>query len=310
MQRNDVEFDSAGTRCAAWLYRPVSEQKPAPAVVLAHGFSGVREARLDAYAERFTQAGFATLAFDYRHFGASDGEPRQLLDIDRQLDDWRAAIAYMRGLHGIDPERTALWGTSFSAGHVMMLAADDQSIAAVVAQVPFADGRVSAPGARTRDGLRALATGWRDQLGARLGRQPRMIAAARPRGSVAAMPIDGAEEGIRAMLPPNSSWRNEVAARIVPRVVNYRPGWRAAEIKCPILFCLCDHDDVTPVKPALRAARATPNAEVKRYPLGHFDIYRGDAFEQAVADQTEFLVRHLVSGQRGPGAIQPQSASV
>jgi dienelactone hydrolase len=86
MQRSDVTFESAGTRCAAWLYRPVeSGGGPAPCVVLAHGFSGVRDQRLDAYAERFAQAGLAALVFDYRYFGDSDGEPRQLLDIRRQL---------------------------------------------------------------------------------------------------------------------------------------------------------------------------------------------------------------------------------
>src|ERR1035441_8186503 len=107
---------------------------------MAHGWTGVREQRLDAYAERFAAAGLAALVFDYRHFGASGGEPRQLLDIGRQLADWRAAIAYVRGLEGIDPERIALWGSSFSGGHVIELAARDHRIAAVVAQMPFVDG--------------------------------------------------------------------------------------------------------------------------------------------------------------------------
>ena len=113
MSRTDTAFRSDGGTCAAWLYRPAGDG-PHPIVVMAHGFSGVREQRLDAYAERFAEAGLAVLVFDYRHFGASDGEPRQLLSIPRQLADWRAAIAYARSLDGIDPKRVALWGTSFS----------------------------------------------------------------------------------------------------------------------------------------------------------------------------------------------------
>ena len=70
-----------------------------PGVVLAHGWTGVREQRLDAYAERFAGAGLAALVFDYRHFGASSGEPRQLLDVKRELADWQAAIA-LRPLTG------------------------------------------------------------------------------------------------------------------------------------------------------------------------------------------------------------------
>ena len=78
--------------------------------------------------------------FDYRCLGSSEGEPRQLYDNKAQLEDWRAAIAYARGHDQVDPESIALWGTSTSGGHVVQLAAEDARIAAVVAQVPFADG--------------------------------------------------------------------------------------------------------------------------------------------------------------------------
>jgi cephalosporin-C deacetylase-like acetyl esterase len=74
--------------------------------------------------------------FDYRHFGASTGEPRQLLDIARQLDDYRAVIGWARGLDGVDPERIVLWGSSFSGGHALALAAADARIAAVISQAP------------------------------------------------------------------------------------------------------------------------------------------------------------------------------
>lgn len=114
MPRGDVHFESSGIRCAAWHYQPEDGDEAAPCVVMAHGFSATRELRLDAYAERFAAAGFACLVFDYRHFGASEGAPRQLLDIERQLADWRAAIAYARSLRGVDPERIALWGSSFA----------------------------------------------------------------------------------------------------------------------------------------------------------------------------------------------------
>ena len=74
MERTDVTFDSGGEACAAWLYRPEGTgDSAAPCVVMAHGFGGVKEARLDAYAERFAAAGMAALVFDYRHFGARGG---------------------------------------------------------------------------------------------------------------------------------------------------------------------------------------------------------------------------------------------
>jgi len=118
---DDVTFRSGDADCAAWLYRP---DGATACVVMGHGLSAVRDQRLPAYAERFAAAGLAVLLFDYRHFGASAGEPRQLLDIGRQLDDWRAAIAYARTRYG----RVALFGSSFAGGHVLQLASEDDAI--------------------------------------------------------------------------------------------------------------------------------------------------------------------------------------
>ena len=220
MQRLDVGFPSGEETCAAWLYVPDGDGR-VPGVVLAHGWTGVREQRLDAYAERFAGAGLAALVFDYRHFGASSGEPRQLLDVKRELADWQAAIAFVRSRAEIDPGRVALWGTSFSGGHVIETAGRDRQIAAVVAQVPFADGLRNLPSLGWALALRLIAAGLRDQLGAAFGRPPQMVASVGPPGSVAVMTTPDAEPGFRAIDPRGSTWRNEAAARIALRVGSY-----------------------------------------------------------------------------------------
>jgi dienelactone hydrolase len=130
--RTDVTLQG---EVAAWLYRP---DGATGCVVMGHGLSAVRDQRLPAYAERFAQAGLAALLFDYRHFGASAGEPRQLIDIERQLEDWRTAFAYARGLDGI--ERVGLFGSSFGGGHALEIASEEPAVAAVVAQCPMTDG--------------------------------------------------------------------------------------------------------------------------------------------------------------------------
>jgi dienelactone hydrolase len=169
-ERHDTTFDSGGWRCAAWLYEPEGDG-PFPCVVMAHGWSGVREQRLDAYAERFADAGYAVVVFDYRHFGASQGQPRQLLDIGRQLADWTAAVAFARSRTNVDPERVVLWGSSFSGGHVQHIAARDHRVAAAIAQVPFADGLRNLPSLGVGLSLRLTLAGIRDQVGALLGRR-------------------------------------------------------------------------------------------------------------------------------------------
>src|SRR5450759_2826878 len=109
--RDDVTFASSDGHCAAWLYRPRGNHLP-PIIVMGHGFGAVRELRLDAYAERFAEAGYAVLVFDYRHFGASSGEPRELLDLSRQHEDWRSALVYARSLDWIEGSQVIAWGSS------------------------------------------------------------------------------------------------------------------------------------------------------------------------------------------------------
>src|SRR6266508_954908 len=108
--RLDVAFPSSGDECRAWLFLPDAERPPL--VILGHGLGATREYGLEPFARRFADAGIAALVFTYRHFGDSGGQPRQLLDIERQLGDWAAALAYARSLDGIDRDRIALWGTS------------------------------------------------------------------------------------------------------------------------------------------------------------------------------------------------------
>lgn len=292
-QREDVEFASGSDRISAWLYRPPGDG-PAPLLVMAHGLGAVRTMRLDAYAERFSAAGYACLVFDYRNFGDSGGRPRQVLDVRLQLDDWAAATGFARTLPGVDPDRIALWGTSFAGGHVIATAARLPGIAAAVAQCPFTDGfasfrTIGSPVVAARITARAL----RDAAGARLGKAPVLIPAAGKPGSVALMSTPDAYSGYLALVPDGADFPNEVSARIALQVSTYRPGRRTADIACPILFCVCEADSVAPAATTLRHAAKAPRGEVKLYPEGHFAIYVGEAFERAVGDQIAFLDKHL-----------------
>jgi len=290
-ERLDVRFTSAGVQCGAWLYLP--DGGPAPVIVMAHGLGGVRGMRLDAYAERFCDAGYACLVFDYRHFGDSAGQPRQLLDIDRQLDDWAAAIAYARSLKTVDHSRVVLWGTSFGGGHVIVAAARDRDIAAVVSQCPFTDGPASVLAMSPWTAAKVTAVALRDALGARFGHQPVMVATSGPPGSTALMAAPDAEPGYLGLVPVMAPFSNQVAARIALGITTHVPGRKAADVNCPILFCVCETDSVAPAKATLRHVRKAPLGEIKLYPEGHFDIYVADAFERVVADQIRFLSTHL-----------------
>jgi uncharacterized protein len=300
VRRYDLTFESRGTRCDAWLYRPHA-RAPVPCVVMAHGFDGVREQRLDAYAECFAAAGLAALVFDYRGFGASEGNPRQLFHNKGQLADWRAAIACARALEdAVDPTRIALWGTSTSAGHVVQLAGEDDRIAAVVAQIPLVDGLAQLRATPIWQSIRLLWAGLRDRVRALAGRDLK-IPAAGPPDALAAVTSPDALSGLARMTPPGSTWRNEVLARFTLTTAFYRPGRWARRVSCPLLVCLADGDLVIPLKPALKLVRAFGHAELRRYPIGHFAMYTGKGFERAVSHQTGFLCRCLAGGlDHGP----------
>ncbi|MFI4992578.1 MAG: alpha/beta hydrolase [Solirubrobacterales bacterium] len=308
---SSVGFDSGGVRCAGVhlpgqgdFFTGVDGRRPC--VVLGHGLGGTIDSGLLPFSERFAAAGLDALAFDYRHFGLSDGEPRQLLSAARQLEDYAAAIAFARSLEGVDPDRIVVWGSSYSGGHVVPVASRDGRICAVIAQVPNMDGmaallhlaRYAGPGQLAR----LVLAGVRDLVASLRGRPPVMIPLVGPPGSTGAMTSPDAEPGYRAIA--GSTWRNEATARVALSTGAYRPGLQAGQLPCPILVQIADRDTIAPVKAAQDAAwRATGRAEVRTYPIGHFDIYTGEPFERAIADQLHFLRRHAgVSSRTRPAA--------
>jgi dienelactone hydrolase len=290
--RHDVAFDSDGDDCAAWLFLPDGVESP-PLVILGHGLGATREMGLDAFAERFAQAGIAALAFTYRYFGDSGGQPRQLLSIKRQLADWDAAIAHAKSRTDVDGSRIAVWGSSFGGGHAIIVAARHPELRAAVSQCPFTDGIASARALGPMGTMRLLPTVARDVIAGATGNDPVRVAVAGLPGHQALMTAPDALPGYQALVPQGVTFVNEVAARVAPTITRHRPGRVAKDVRMPILFCICEHDSVTPPERTIAYARTAPQGEIKTYAAGHFDIYLGAPFEAVVADQTEFLDRHL-----------------
>jgi uncharacterized protein len=134
-----VEFKSKGTKIRGVLRLP-DGAGPHPLLVMAGGWCYVKEIVMPTYAERFAAIGCATLRFDYRGLGESEGEPRQHLDPWAQLEDYRNALSFAATLPRIDKERLGVWGISYSGGHALILAAIDPRVKCAVGNIPVIDG--------------------------------------------------------------------------------------------------------------------------------------------------------------------------
>lgn len=300
----ETTFTSRGTRCSAWHLGAASDaltaERGRPCVVMAHGFGATRDSGLLPFAQRFAAAGCDVLLFDYRGFGTSDGtrDPRLAQDVHhlRHRADYHAAVAHARSLPGVDRERIVLWGSSYSGGHVVAVAARDGRVAAVVSQGAAMDGLAALREILRRAGpgplLGLTAHGLRDLARALLRRPPHRIGVFGPPGATAAITAPDAEAGYSSITGP--SFRNTMRARGVLRIPLNRPVAAAPRLRAPLLVVVAARDSIAPPAAVRRAAaRAGAGAEVLELPCGHFDIYTGVHFERSVTAQVSFLARNL-----------------
>src|SRR6056297_2406985 len=289
--RDDVDFESDGTRCAGWLYTPEGTARP-PVVVMAHGFAGERTFGLEAYAEAFVARGYAVFLFDYRGFGESGGEPRGLVDPARQVADWEAAVDHVRRLDGVDGGQMALWGVSLSGGHVVEVAAGDPHVRAVVAQVPFLDGRAVTRAGGVGHALKGTVAGVRDLVRKYTFRAPYRVPVVADPDEFAVMNSPGARRGVLDMVPDPKTWDNAVPARTLLHVPFYRPVASAGEVDCPVLLVAGREDEVVPASSVESAVDEFDDATLLSLPMGHFDGFDA-AFDELVAHEATFLDEHL-----------------
>lgn len=290
------DFTSKGVRCAGTLYLPDGKGLP-PVVIMAHGLGAERAFRLPAFAARFAAAGIAAFVFDYRNFGDSDGEPRNLISPRRHIADWLAAIAHVRSLQNVDVSRVALWGSSFSGGHVVVAAAKSKGIAGIVSQVPFVNGPSLFRLFSFSFLMSATINGIRDLLRILTFRTPHLVPIVGKPDTFALMNTPDSWDGYTGLIPKGSAWKNECPARICLTIIGYRPIAFALKVACPALFVIAERDSLVDWKDVVKTADRMKNSEKMVLTSGHFEPYTGGLFEKVAARETEFLKKALSSGR-------------
>jgi fermentation-respiration switch protein FrsA (DUF1100 family) len=305
--RQDVELEGhGGVTLRGWLDLPEPGDGSGAGVVMAHGFSAVKEMRLDRFAEAFSAAGIAVLTYDHRNLGASDGEPRQQINPWAQARDYRAAIGWLAGRPEVDPERIGIWGSSYSGGEVMVVAACDDRVKAVVANVPFA----GLPGVDYSDPSEVesrfvrLRAALLDESGAGPADTEQM-----PMGPMAVVVEPGDDRP--AFLPqPEASeyfllyaeggpepgrWRNEVTVVSMFSDPPWDPGVCAGFIApTPLLMVVATQDYLADTAVTVASwDRAGEPKELVMVEGHHFVPYEGAGFDQAAGAAARFFTRHL-----------------
>jgi pimeloyl-ACP methyl ester carboxylesterase len=287
-----VDFLCRGIRCAAWLTLP-SGPGPHPAVVLVHGLGATHDMMLAQYEQHFAAAGIATLAFDYRNTGSSDGQPRQHISTREQRHDVVAALDHLKSRSEIDCARIGLWGTSLGGMNVVRVAAARNDVAVAVVQCPIVHG----PGAARRLGLlaalRLTPAIAEDLLRVVAKRGRRYVPIVGAPGSFAMVTVAGAESGWNSTVPPGGVFDNRIAAADAVAMLTTSATRNAGRIDAPLLVCVCDRENLMDPAYAALVARRARRGVARHYDSNHFAIYHPPLVARVLADQTAFLQEHL-----------------
>ena len=302
--RRDVTFPSQELACAGWLYVPddLQDDEQRPAIVMAHGFSAVKEMYLSNFAEKFEEAGFVVLVFDYRYFGDSEGEPRGRLIPAEQQEDYKNAITWVSQLPEVDPNHIGIWGSSYSGGHVLYLASFDKRIKAAVAQVPLVNGWGNAQRLMRPDVfgefLEAVA---QDRTARYTEGEGASVPVVAPEGEPSALPTPESYEWFThagETVAPN--WRNEVSLESMEAFLEYDPAGNIHLISpTPLLMVVAEKDTLTPTDMAIAAyERALEPKKLVIIEGGkHFDAYTEPGLSQAAPPAVEWFEQYLMGRQ-------------
>ena len=296
--RKDITFDSKGLKCRGWLYTPddIDTNQKVPTIIMAHGVSAVKEQALPGYAERFAEAGFVTLLFDYRFFGSSDGEPRCQLFPLEMVEDYRNAITWVCEQTNVDADRIGVWGTSFSGGLATYIGTFDKRVKAVVAQVP---SLTNAESRRSTDPAKWDSVGaflLEDRIARYRTRAVNYMKVVAPEGEPCILPGAESYEAFMELKTNAPNWRNEVTLESLEKVREFDPVSLIHLMAPTALLVIAAEQDSLISLDAVMAAyeRATNPKELIVHPIKHFDIYKDPWLTTAANDAIAWFKQHLV----------------
>lgn len=261
--------------------------KKCPVIVMAHGLGGTKEMWLDRYAETFAAHGYACLLFDYRNYGESGGNKRQLVNVKDQLTDWNNAIDFIKKDKRIDKNKILIFGSSFSGGHAITLSTKRNDIKAAIAQCPYTNNIATIKTISPMLILKFILYLILDLLSCLTGYHPVTLGLAAPKGKTALMSVSEYDKFIKR-IPKNTNFVNKVPTRTILEFLKYCPSKYMSKINNPILIGVCLKDGLASAKETIKLSKNIKDITLKEYNCGHFDIYFDNFYKNAIKDYIEF----------------------
>ena len=277
--RRNIEFKADGVTLKGWLYKANKKRGRAPTIIMAHGFSGVKEMALDKYAEVFAKKGLAVLVYDNRCLGESGGSPRQDIDPVMQMRDYRSAISFAQQQKECDPNKIGIWGTSYTGGVVCAVAALDHRVKCVVSQVPFINGFENVLQSSPLKDQHLL---WemidQDRANRVKGKSPQYIKmCSLDPNEPHILPGEDTYNYIYQFVnaDPNCTWKNKVTIRSIEYLLEYDvSGYMKRISPTPLLMIVSERDTLTPTDVALQHYAMVPGPKELLIIKGnHYEAY-------------------------------------
>ncbi|MDC5705514.1 alpha/beta hydrolase [Vibrio europaeus] len=284
-----VKFTSQNSQISGHLYLPTATTQPSPLVILCHGFCGVKELLLPAFAERFANQGYAALTFDYRGFGESEGETGRLVP-KLQIEDIHAAIEWAKMESNVDSNRIALWGSSFGGANAIIAASQSDDIKCVIAQLTFADGETVITGemsAEEKDKFLSTLERMRDKK-AKTGKEM-MVPIAKVLSDQQSVDFFNQFKddfpALTIKIPFLTVWET----------INHKPVEALANLNKPVMIVAAEQDGVNPLSESqvLFDKANEPKALHVEEGATHYQVYSGKHFESVVTKQLEWFNQYL-----------------
>ncbi|MCX5900896.1 MAG: alpha/beta fold hydrolase [Proteobacteria bacterium] len=287
----EVSFYSEGSLLIGNLYLPDAQTDVAmlPAVVLCHGFSGIREILLPPYAELFAQNGFAALVFDYRGFGDSQGERGRLVPAE-QVVDIRNAITFMETVPEVDTARIGLWGTSFGGANAIYTASIDKRVKCISVQITFGSGeRMVAGGMNDEAREKLLSTLQKAWQRAVTKNKPLYL------NMDQILTDPDSKEFYQKTVEMHPKLKNRLPLLTIKESMECRPENHIAGLGIPVMIIGATGDIVCPVEESkiLYEKAREPKELFIIDSARHYDVYEGEHFKLSAGKALEWYNKYL-----------------